>query len=156
MVAARRSFAGIELQSTASKSDGTGRERKMRGFRSGDSGHGRRAGRRPAMDGHGGSSGSSWGLAGGNRTKMAWARRSTMLCSSARGGRRVRSMAAVHGDELRMVRGVTVQHPAQFIGSQRWFARKKNLGRRTVLNEACRRMATTRRAQQLRWLASPS
>jgi len=61
MVAARRSFAGIELQSTASKSEGTGRERKMRGFRSGDSGHGRRAGRRPAMDGHGGGSGRSWG-----------------------------------------------------------------------------------------------
>ena len=60
-VAACRSFAGIELQSTVSKSEGTGRERKMRGFHFGDSGHGRRAGRRPAMDGHGGGSGSSWG-----------------------------------------------------------------------------------------------
>ena len=38
-----------------------------------------------------------------------------MLCSSARGGRRARSVAGVHDDELWMVRGVTVQHPAQII-----------------------------------------
>ena len=60
-----------------------------------------------------------------NRIKMAWARRSTMLCSSARGRRRARFVTGVHGDELRMVRGVTVQHPAQFIGGQRRFVARK-------------------------------
>ena len=35
-----------------------------------------------------------------------------MLYSSARGGRRVRSVAGVLGDELRMMRGITLQHPA--------------------------------------------
>jgi len=39
-VAARRSFAGIELQTTVSKSEGMGRYRRMRGFHFGDSGHG--------------------------------------------------------------------------------------------------------------------
>ena len=48
-----------------------------------------------------------------------------MLCSSARGRRRAWSVAGVHGDELRMVRGVTVQHPAQFIGDQRRFVARK-------------------------------
>jgi len=48
-----------------------------------------------------------------------------MLCSSARGRRRARSVTGVHGDELRMVRGVTVQHPAQIIGGQRRFVARK-------------------------------
>ena len=48
-----------------------------------------------------------------------------MLCSLARGRRRARSVSSVHGDELRMVRGVTVQHPAQIIGSQRRFVARK-------------------------------
>ena len=34
-------------------------------------------------------------------------------------------MTGVHGDELRMVRGVTVQHPAQIIGGQRRFVARK-------------------------------
>ena len=48
-----------------------------------------------------------------------------MLCSSARGGRRVRSVAGVLGDELRMMRGITVQHPAQLLGGQRRFVARK-------------------------------
>ena len=48
-----------------------------------------------------------------------------MLCSSARGKRRARSVTSVHGDELRMVRGVTVQHPAQITGGQRRFVARK-------------------------------
>jgi len=48
-----------------------------------------------------------------------------MLCSSARGGRRVRSVAGVLGDELRMMRGITVQHPAQLLGGQRRFVVRK-------------------------------
>jgi hypothetical protein len=47
-----------------------------------------------------------------------------MLCSSAR-GRRARCVTGVHGDELRMVQGVTVQHPAQIIGGQRRFVARK-------------------------------
>jgi hypothetical protein len=39
-VAARRRIAGIELRSMVSRSEGMGRERRARGFRSGDSGHG--------------------------------------------------------------------------------------------------------------------
>ena len=34
-------------------------------------------------------------------------------------------MTGVHGDELRMVRGITVQHPAQIIGGQRQFVARK-------------------------------
>ena len=48
-----------------------------------------------------------------------------MLYSSARGGRRVRSVAGVLGDELRMMRGITVQHPAQLLGGQRRFVVRK-------------------------------
>ena len=72
-VAARRSFARIELQSTVSKSEGMGRERRVTGFRSGDSGHGRGAGRwsTPSSQGHG--HGSSWGALleqGGGRARL--------------------------------------------------------------------------------------
>jgi len=35
-------------------------------------------------------------------------------------------VAGVHGDELRMVRGVTVQHPVPFIGGQRRFVARKS------------------------------
>ena len=34
-------------------------------------------------------------------------------------------MIGVHGDKLQMVRGVTVQHPAQIIGGQRRFVARK-------------------------------
>ena len=34
-------------------------------------------------------------------------------------------MTGVHGDELRMVRGVTVQHPVQIIGGQMRFVARK-------------------------------
>jgi len=44
---------------------GHGEREEEEGFRSGDSGHRRGAGRRPAMDGHGSGSGSSWEFAGG-------------------------------------------------------------------------------------------
>ena len=77
-----------------------------------------------------------------------------MLCSSARGGRRLRSVAGVHGDELRMVRGITVQHPAQFIGSQRWFAaRKISAGELRTATTAQRRRGVPRLAGRfdLQW-----
>ena len=77
-----------------------------------------------------------------------------MLCSSARGGRRARSVAGVHGDELRMVRGVTVQHPAQFIGGQRRFvARKISAGELRAAMTAQRRRGVPRLAGRfdLQW-----
>ena len=77
-----------------------------------------------------------------------------MLYSSARGGRRVRSVAGVHGDELRMVRGVTVQHPAQFIGGQRRFVVRKILaGELRVAMTAQRRRGVPRLAGRfdLQW-----
>ena len=46
-VAARRSVAGIELRPTVFKSEGMGRERKVRGFHSYDSGKGKASGRGP-------------------------------------------------------------------------------------------------------------
>ena len=103
--------------------------------------------------------GASGGWCGGahlerNQTKMAWARRSTTLCSSARGGRRVRSVAGVHGDKLRMVRGITVQHPAQFIGGQRRFvARKISAGELRAAMTAQRRRGVPRLAGRfdLQW-----
>ena len=98
-VAAHRNFAGIELRPTVFKSDGMGRERKVRGFHSYDSGKGKASGRGSAPSSHGCGHGSSWGAwlrqgeggaragAGGggyqgahrgrNRTKMARLGRST-------------------------------------------------------------------------------
>jgi len=97
--AARRNFAGIKLQPTVFKSEGMGRERKVRGFHSCDSGKGKASGRGSAPSSHGCGHGSSWGAwlrqgeggvragAGGggyrgahrgrNRTKMARLGRST-------------------------------------------------------------------------------
>ena len=98
-VAARRSVAGIELRPTVFKSEGMGRERKVRGFHSYDSGKGKASGRGSAPSSHGCGHGSSWGAwlrqgeggvqagSGGggyqgvyrerNRTKMARLGRST-------------------------------------------------------------------------------
>ena len=60
-VVGRRSFAGNELRSTILKSEGMGRERNVARFRSGDSGHGRGAGRWSAPSSHSRGHGSSWG-----------------------------------------------------------------------------------------------
>jgi len=68
-----------------------------------------------------------------------------MHCSSAGGRRRARSVDGVHGDEQRMVRGVTVQHPAQFIGGQRRFvARKISAGDLRAATTAQRRRGVLR------------
>ena len=68
-----------------------------------------------------------------------------MLCSSARGGRRVRSVAGVLGDELRMMRGITVQHPAQLLGGQRRFVvRKISAGELRAATTAQRRRGVLR------------
>jgi len=68
-----------------------------------------------------------------------------MLCSSARGGKRVRSVAGVLGDELRMMRGITVQHPAQLLGGQRRFvARKISAGELRAATTAQRRRGVLR------------
>ena len=77
-----------------------------------------------------------------------------MLCSSARGRRRARSVTGVHGDELRMVRGITVQHPAQIIGGQRRFAaRKISAGDLSVATTAQLRRGVPRLARRfdLQW-----
>ena len=78
------------------------------------------------MDGHGGGSGSSWGARwwkGEGRPWVGLVEDGVGVLTSR--GRRVRSVAGVHGNELRMVRGVTVQHPAQIIGGQRRFVARK-------------------------------
>ena len=55
------------------------------------------------------------------------------------------SVAGVHGDELWMVRGVTMQHPAQFIGGQRRFvARKISAGELRATTMAQRRRGVLR------------
>ena len=66
-VDAHRSSAGIKLQSTISKSEGLGRERVLAGFRSGDSRHGRGAGRWSAPSSHSYGHGSTWGEGGFHR-----------------------------------------------------------------------------------------
>ena len=59
--AARRSFVGTALPASVQESEGMGRERRARGFHSGDSEHGRRGGRWSASGGHCCCPGSSWG-----------------------------------------------------------------------------------------------
>ena len=98
-VATRRSFAGMAFPASVLGAEGMGRERRARGFRSGDSGHGRGCGRGSAPSSHGCGHGSPWGAllrqgrrrsrlgegrggCGGahrrrNRAKMAWLGRST-------------------------------------------------------------------------------
>ena len=72
-VAPRRSVAGIELRPTVFKSEGMGRERKVRGFHSYDSGKGKASGRGSAPSSHGHGHVSSWGALlerGGGRARL--------------------------------------------------------------------------------------